>query len=61
MKTVHCCFCSQEVKVNAGGRVVPHRVGKQRCCGSGAIAKQVASQAARLLAAAQKRQRGDRQ
>lgn len=45
MRTVHCSFCSRQVPVSKGGNVQPHRVGKQRCIGSGFNADQMARHA----------------
>lgn len=38
---VHCGYCSQQIDVTHSGYVKPHRVGKVRCIGSGANAKQM--------------------
>lgn len=41
-RTIHCPWCSKDISVNASGRLTPHIHGAaNRCCGSGALAKQV--------------------
>jgi hypothetical protein len=38
---VHCAYCAQEIEVSHSGNVMPHRVGKRVCIGSGFRAYQM--------------------
>jgi hypothetical protein len=53
--TIHCPYCSQQIKVNASGQVVPHRSGTDRCVASGVVGRQMETFSRRAAEAAKRR------